>query len=82
LVSETRSSLAPSPTAATTGSREAVHDGLGRKFAQSFGECWKSVMFPFESVTGTSTGVFDVDLYCTRNVPAASRYFWVGQTNV
>jgi hypothetical protein len=44
----------PSPTAATTGSVGWVQ-GAGRKVAQSFGECWKSVEFPFDRVTGTFT---------------------------
>ncbi len=69
--------LAPSPTAATTGSLPPIH-GAGRKACQSPGLCWKSLVFPFERVTGTSTASAE-DPNWARRTPVASTYFCVGQ---
>src|SRR5712691_8992685 len=74
------SSAGPSPTAATIGSDAPVH-APGRKLCQSFGVCWMSVRFPFESVTSTVTGVVPGESAWTASTPGASRYFCVGHTN-
>src|SRR5215211_5323843 len=74
-------SLGPSPTAATTGSRAAPQDDGGRNDDQSLGECLKSVVFPFASVTFTATAALLLEPARTSRTPDPSRYFPVGQRN-